>query len=69
MKAYVWKDRLGIEYIVFSTSIKKAKNFLRKHYDKSDLDKLLFCRKVEIRKMPMGLCSMDPFRTVWFNKT
>lgn len=67
MKAYVWKDRLGLEYIVFSTSEKKAKDFLRLHYDGKDLDRLLFNSPVFIRKMPVGLCSMDPARTVWFD--
>ncbi len=67
MKAYVWIDRIGLEYIVFENSEKRAKAFLQKHYDGKDLDNLLFNRPVKVRKMPKGLCSMDPFRTVWFD--
>ena len=68
MKAYVWKDSIGLEYIVFAEKVKEAKDFLRKHYEGKDLDRLLFCKKVIIRKMPKGLCNMDPYRTVWFDK-
>lgn len=71
MKAYVYKDRIGMEYIVFADTVDEAKAFLRKHYEDKDLEEHLFSlphnRRVKIRKMPKGLCSMDPARTVWFH--
>ena len=68
MRAYVWRDRLGLEYVVFAECVGEAKAFLRQHYDGKDLDRLLFSRRVRVRIMPQGLCSMDPHRTVWFNR-
>jgi hypothetical protein len=68
MKAYVWKDRIGVEYVVFADSVKEAKGFLRYRYDSKDLDNLLFCRKHVTRPMPKGLCNMNPASTVWFPK-
>lgn len=71
MKTYVWKDRIGVEYIAFAETMDEAKAVLRKHYDGKDLDEHLFNlphnRRVKIRKMPKGLCSMDPDRTVWIH--
>lgn len=68
MKAYVWKDRLGLEYVVFATTERGAKSFLRRHYEGKDLEKYLFNRPVVIRKMPKGLCNMNPAQTVWFQR-
>jgi len=68
MRAYVWKDRIGIEYVVFAKSVKEAKAFLRYRYDGKDLDGFLFCRKHVTRAIPKGICNMDPARTVWFTK-
>ena len=68
MKAYVWKDRLGLEYIIFADSVKEAKAFLRYRYESKDLDELLFNRKHIVRPMPKGLCAMNPAQTVWFLK-
>ena len=66
MRAYVWQDGVGLEYIVFAFCVKEAKAFLYERYEGKDLDRLLFNKRVRIRKMPRGLCSMSPAHTVWF---
>jgi hypothetical protein len=65
MKTYSWRCGLGIRYMVFASSIKEAKDFLYKHYDGKDLDRLLFHRKPTITSMPKGCVEMAPMSTVW----
>lgn len=66
MKAYVWIfPPTGTEYVAFANSMKEAKAWMRKHYSDKNLDSVLFKRPAKIRKMPMGFCFLDPYRTVW----
>lgn len=54
--------------MVFASSAKEAKDFLRRHYDGKDLDRLLFSRRPKITSMPKGCVEMAPMNTVWLCK-